>query len=67
VSLIRRLDRRSRSDDGRDEPRGRADDQHREIRNHGRGGKGRELLQRGQFTKVIWPIRRHRNRCRMRG
>src|SRR5437763_7796099 len=21
----------------------------------GRGGKGRELLQRGQFTKVIWP------------
>ena len=22
----------------------------------GRGGKGRELLQRGQFTKVIWPI-----------
>jgi len=22
---------------------------------HGRGGKGRELLQRGQFTKVIWP------------
>jgi DNA gyrase subunit A len=22
----------------------------------GRGGKGRELLQRGQFTRVIWPI-----------
>jgi DNA gyrase subunit A len=22
----------------------------------GRGGKGRELLQRGQFTKVIWPV-----------
>src|SRR5262249_28634580 len=22
----------------------------------GRGGKGRELLQRGQFTKIIWPI-----------
>ena len=21
----------------------------------GRGGKGRELLQRGQFTKVVWP------------
>jgi DNA gyrase subunit A len=21
----------------------------------GRGGKGRELLQRGQFTKVLWP------------
>jgi DNA gyrase subunit A len=21
----------------------------------GRGGKGRELLQRGQFTRVIWP------------
>ncbi len=23
---------------------------------HGRGGKGRELLQRGQFTRVIWPV-----------
>jgi DNA gyrase subunit A len=23
---------------------------------HGRGGKGRELLQRGQFTKVIYPL-----------
>jgi DNA gyrase subunit A len=22
----------------------------------GRGGKGRELLQRGQFTKVVWPV-----------
>jgi DNA gyrase subunit A len=22
----------------------------------GRGGKGRELLQRGQFTKVLWPM-----------
>ena len=22
----------------------------------GRGGKGRELLQRGQFTRVIWPL-----------
>jgi DNA gyrase subunit A len=22
----------------------------------GRGGKGRELLQRGQFTKVVWPM-----------
>ena len=22
----------------------------------GRGGKGRELLQRGQFTKILWPI-----------
>jgi DNA gyrase subunit A len=22
----------------------------------GRGGKGRELLQRGQFTRVIWPV-----------
>jgi len=22
----------------------------------GRGGKGRELLQRGQFTRVIWPM-----------
>jgi len=22
----------------------------------GRGGKGRELLQRGQFTKIVWPI-----------
>jgi DNA gyrase subunit A len=22
----------------------------------GRGGKGRELLQRGQFTKIIWPL-----------
>ena len=22
----------------------------------GRGGKGRELLQRGQFTKVVWPL-----------
>jgi len=22
----------------------------------GRGGKGRELLQRGQFTRVVWPI-----------
>jgi hypothetical protein len=21
----------------------------------GRGGKGRELLQRGQFNRVIWP------------
>lgn len=21
----------------------------------GRGGKGRELLQRGQFTRVLWP------------
>ncbi|MCA1560282.1 MAG: hypothetical protein LC804_08460 [Acidobacteria bacterium] len=21
----------------------------------GRGGKGRELLQRGQFTKIVWP------------
>ena len=24
----------------------------------GRGGKGRELLQRGQFTKVLWPTAR---------
>ena len=22
----------------------------------GRGGKGRELLQRGQFSKIIWPL-----------
>ena len=22
----------------------------------GRGGKGRELLQRGQFTRVLWPM-----------
>jgi DNA gyrase subunit A len=22
----------------------------------GRGGKGRELLQRGQFTRVLWPV-----------
>ncbi len=22
----------------------------------GRGGKGRELLQRGQFTKIVWPM-----------
>ena len=22
----------------------------------GRGGKGRELLQRGQFAKIIWPM-----------
>jgi DNA gyrase subunit A len=22
----------------------------------GRGGKGRELLQRGQFTRIVWPI-----------
>jgi DNA gyrase/topoisomerase IV subunit A len=22
----------------------------------GRGGKGRELLQRGQFSRVIWPV-----------
>jgi DNA gyrase subunit A len=22
----------------------------------GRGGKGRELLQRGQFTRIIWPL-----------
>jgi DNA gyrase subunit A len=22
----------------------------------GRGGKGRELLQRGQFTKIVWPL-----------
>jgi DNA gyrase subunit A len=22
----------------------------------GRGGKGRELLQRGQFTRIIWPV-----------
>jgi len=22
----------------------------------GRGGKGRELLQRGQFTRVVWPV-----------
>jgi DNA gyrase subunit A len=21
----------------------------------GRGGKGRELLQRGQFTRILWP------------
>jgi DNA gyrase subunit A len=21
----------------------------------GRGGKGRELLQRGQFTRIVWP------------
>ena len=21
----------------------------------GRGGKGRELMQRGQFTRVVWP------------
>ena len=26
----------------------------------GRGGKGRELLQRGQFTRVVWPRRRRR-------
>ena len=22
----------------------------------GRGGKGRELLQRGQFTRILWPV-----------
>jgi DNA gyrase subunit A len=22
----------------------------------GRGGKGRELLQRGQFTRILWPM-----------
>ena len=22
----------------------------------GRGGRGRELLQRGQFTRVVWPM-----------
>ena len=22
----------------------------------GRGGKGRELLQRGQFTRIVWPV-----------
>ena len=22
----------------------------------GRGGRGRELLQRGQFTRVVWPL-----------
>jgi DNA gyrase subunit A len=22
----------------------------------GRGGKGRELLQRGQFIRVVWPL-----------
>jgi DNA gyrase subunit A len=22
----------------------------------GRGGKGRELLQRGQFTGIVWPV-----------
>ena len=22
----------------------------------GRGGKGRELLQRGQFTRIVWPM-----------
>src|SRR5262249_8397354 len=22
----------------------------------GRGGEGRELLQRGQFTKIVWPL-----------
>ena len=22
----------------------------------GRGGKGRELLQRGQFTRIVWPL-----------
>ncbi len=27
----------------------------------GRGGKGRELLQRGQFTRIVWPAAR---RCR---
>ena len=26
-----------------------------EYRITGRGGKGRELLQRGQFTRVLWP------------
>ena len=29
----------------------------------GRGGKGRELLQRGQFTKVVWPCPTRRSRC----
>ena len=22
----------------------------------GRGGRGRELLQRGQFTRILWPV-----------
>ena len=25
----------------------------------GRGGKGRELLQRGQFTRVVWRLPAH--------
>ena len=38
-----------------DQSRRRADDQHRELRGDRPGGKGRELLQRGQFTRVIPP------------
>ena len=36
----------------------------RSTRSPGRGGKGRELLQRGQFTRVIPRTSRIRRRCR---
>ena len=31
----------------------------------GRGGKGRELLQRGQFTRIVWPMPDAPPRCQM--
>ena len=53
---LHRLDRGSRPDDRRDDPGRRTDHQHDQYEITGRGGKGRELLQRGQFTRVITPI-----------
>ena len=54
---VHRVHRRSRPDDGRDHaaaPSRRS--ARRSTKSPGRGGKGRELLQRGQFTRVITPI-----------
>ena len=53
---VHRLDRRPRPADGRDHaaaPSRPSAPAKYEVT--GRGGKGRELLQRGQFTRVVWP------------
>ena len=47
------VDRRSRSDDRRDQARREQTISTTKYEVTGRGGKGRELLQRGQFVRVV--------------
>ena len=53
---VHRVDRRSRSDDRRNQRGAEQTISTTKYEVTGRGGKGRELLQRGQFTRVVWPV-----------